>query len=350
MTTPLALRAELYHTLAEVLSPPPLWMAQASVEWPLYGVVRDLRPFSPAAQQATEALVDIQPESELARQGRYDDLFMGNGRPRLWLYESMMVNGRLLGPETQKLALLYQAAGLEIISSELPDHASMELTFLGYVAEMQANNPENRRRWQKLERDFIKKHAGRWLPDVGRALVRSGDAVYAPIGKLLVDWLQEALQPPSKKMKTAVRLPIIPTESDCTLCGFCVQVCPTKALAVYETEQETSLLLNIAACIGCSKCEHICDPHALSMAAIEMAALDMARVEGESPLPQPSPSRERGPGITVLRRSPRAACLGCGRPLVSQAELAYVAAQLGHPTWLDYCMDCRAQVMMETIS
>jgi ferredoxin/TorA maturation chaperone TorD len=323
----------------------------------LYAVVRDLRPFSPTAQQAIEALVDIQPESELVRQERYEDLFMGNGRPHLWLYESMVVNGRLLGPETQKLALLYQAAGLQIVSSELPDHASMELSFLGYVAEMQANDPENRWRWQKLERDFIKKHAGRWLPDLGRALARSGDEVYAPIGKLLVGWLEEALRPP-RKQKTAVRLPIIPVEQDCTLCGFCVQVCPTKALAVYETEQETSLLLSAAACIGCSKCEHICDPQ-----AIDMATISMSLVEQRPPSPQPSPSEGegasslpfsggglgRGPGITVLRRSPRAACLGCGRPLVSQAELDYVAIQLGHPAWLDYCMECRAQVMMERV-
>ena len=324
--------------------PPPLWLAWASVEWPLYEVVRDLRPFSPIAQQTIAALVDIQPESEEMRQERYDDLFMGNGRPRLWLYESMMVNGRLLGPETQKLALLYQAAGLQIVSSELPDHASMELSFLGYVAEMQANDPENRRRWQKLERDFIKKHAGRWLPDLGRVLARSGDEVYAPIGKLLVGWLAEALRPP-RKQKTAVRLPVIQIEQDCTLCGFCVQICPTKALAVYETEQETSLLLATAACIGCSKCEHICDTH----------VIEMALMEEVSPSPQPDllpllgEGLGRGPLFTVLKRSPRAACLECGRPLVSRAELDYVATQLGHPAWLDYCMECRAQVMMECV-
>ena len=328
-TSTLALRAELYHALAEVLVTPPSWMAQAGVAWPLYAVVRDLRPFSPAAQQAIESLVDIQPETDLARQRRYEAVFMGNGRPRVWLYESMRLNGRLLGPETQKLAFLYQAAGLQMVGSELPDHASMELSFLAYVAQMQADDPGNRRRWQKLERDFIKKHAGRWLPDVGRALARSGDEVYVPIGKLLVGWLEEALQPP-RRQKAAVRLPNIQTEADCTLCGFCVQVCPTKALTIYETERETSLLLSAPACIGCSKCECICDPQAMKTALVEGA----------------TPSSQK---ITVLRRSPRAICWGCERPLVSQAELTYVAAQLGQPTWLNYCLGCRAQMTMEAI-
>ncbi|MCB9433765.1 MAG: molecular chaperone TorD family protein [Ardenticatenaceae bacterium] len=321
----LALRAELYHALAEVLVPPMLWMTQPGMMWPLYEAARALRPFSHSARQAAETLASIGTETEQERLARYEAAFMGNGRPRLWLYESMMVNGRLLGPETQKLALLYQTAGLQMVSSELPDHASMELTFLGYVAEMQVNDPENRWRWQKLERSFIKKHAGRWLPEVGRALARSGDDVYAPIGSLLANWLEEALQPP-RQPKTAVFLPTIPTPADCTLCGFCVQICPTKALAVYETEQETALLLATAACIGCRKCEHICDTQAIKMAA----------------------TTEISPPAAALRRSPRAVCAGCKRPLVSQAELDYVARQLGHPAWLNYCLDCRPQIMMES--
>ena len=131
----LALRAELYHALAEVLVPPMLWMTQPGMMWPLYEAARALRPFSHSARQAAETLASIGTETEQERLARYEAAFMGNGRPRLWLYESMMVNGRLLGPETQKLALLYQTAGLQMVSSELPDHASMELTFLGYVAE-----------------------------------------------------------------------------------------------------------------------------------------------------------------------------------------------------------------------
>ncbi|MGC8779837.1 MAG: hypothetical protein ACP5UQ_03140, partial [Anaerolineae bacterium] len=51
-----------------------------------------------------------------------------------------------------------------------------------------------------------------------------------------------------------------------------------------------------------------------------------------------------GPGGAVLRRSPRATCPACGKPTVSQAELAFVAARLGdHPSWLDYCPACRPE-------
>ncbi|MCA9968065.1 MAG: hypothetical protein KC423_27655, partial [Anaerolineales bacterium] len=92
----LALRAELYHALAEVLVPPALWMTQPGMAWPLYEAVQALRPFSNSAQQAAETLTSIGTETEQERLARYEAVFMGNGRPRLWLYESMMVNGRLL--------------------------------------------------------------------------------------------------------------------------------------------------------------------------------------------------------------------------------------------------------------
>ena len=95
------------------------------------------------------------------------------------------------------------------------------------------------------------------------------------------------------------------------------------ALAVHESERETALVLFSANCLGCGKCERVCETHVLKMKPLA----------GER-----SPAK----GRTVLRQSPRARCRGCAEPMVSQAELDFVVTQIGHPAWLDYCSDCRS--------
>ena len=43
----------------------------------------------------------------------------------------------------------------------------------------------------------------------------------------------------------------------------------------------------------------------------------------------------------ALRISKRVACVKCGKPMVSQAEMDFVISKIGHPGWLDYCEECR---------
>ncbi len=47
----------------------------------------------------------------------------------------------------------------------------------------------------------------------------------------------------------------------------------------------------------------------------------------------------------VLRRAERPLCKECDTPLISAAELEYIARQLGNPEWLAYCLDCRPLLM-----
>jgi NAD-dependent dihydropyrimidine dehydrogenase PreA subunit len=224
----------------------------------------------------------------------------------------------MFGPQATEVERYYQAAGLEVAGAELPDHVSMELAFLAHTADYGAPD---------VERDFISKHAGRWLPSLGRALARSGDEVYAPIGQLLAEWVEECaeLRPPHGASHTArlPRLPVMLQAEACTLCGFCAQVCPTRALAIHETARETSLVLSPVKCVGCNKCERVCEMHTLKM---QPSAGEYATSRGSS----------------VLRQSPLARCRGCDEPMVSRAELDFVIRQIGHPAWLDYCSDCRS--------
>lgn len=120
--------------------------------------------------------------------------------------------------------------------------------------------------------------------------------------------------------------PAVARAEGCTLCGFCVQVCPARALRVDEDAHETRLTLDPASCTGCGRCVRACDPRALMLAAADATAYAICYTP------------------RILRRSPRASCPACGAPTVSQAELAYVATQLGdRPAWLDYCLACRSE-------
>lgn len=324
-------QAELYYLLAEALIEPPEWMASAGSDWPLFEAVSHLARLteSRAARRAVEAIRAIPAEDMSIRRRRYRLVTTGATGAPLSLYESMHREGKLWGPSTLAVAQIYRIAGLEPDGAELPDHASVELSFLGWLAEKAVASADEAEDWQKLGRKFIEVHAGEWLPEVGQTLAFSNDAVYAPIGYLLMDWLKEAVRPPrpkrAKKEGCDLRLPVIPDAETCTLCGFCVQVCPTQALVIRETSIETGLILKPLACISCSKCEKVCEYDALVM-----------QKTGETVRTDPH----------ALRISERQACAHCGTPMVSAAELDAIAVMLGErPNWLNYCMECRPLFM-----
>ena len=300
-------RADLYALLAETLAEPPDWMSLPGREWPLFETVAGLGSEFEAARRHLDRLACIPPEEPHRRRERYTAIF-ASGKPHFWLYESAALTGKILGPQTFEMARLYRAAGLEAAGAELPDHISLELTFLSYLAK------------SSHEKGFLKSHSA-WMIDLGRALSHSGDEVYAPIGALLAAWLESALAPPPFHEKGVKKktVPVLPCPDDCTLCGFCAQVCPTHALKVLDDAKYTSLVLETAECFHCGKCERICEFHALKM------SLPTARIAGTQ----------------TLHRSPQVQCQNCGQPVVSQAEMDYIVSQIGEADWQHLCLDCR---------
>ncbi len=317
-----AARAKLYWSLAEALAEPPDWLSASGHQWPLCAAALEVARCATDAAigQTVVELAGIPPEDLSRRRARYEALFLGTGRPpRLWLYESLARDGRLAGPSTAVVWSVYRAAGLTVAGSELPDYAPVELAFLAYLAEQEAQVLAEAAQWRRARRLFIKRHAGEWLPALGEALARTGDLVYGPIGRLLTDALVTDIRPRRAALSKATpRLPILQQPGICNLCSFCVQVCPTRALAICETEATTSLLVDDSTCVACERCVRVCTVNALGL--------------------EPATVHE---GQRVLRQSPRVCCPACGQPTVSQAELDEVAARIGAQSWLNYCMDCR---------
>ncbi len=322
--------AALYNGLARTLALDvnwPDWLGSSGRQWPLWEPATRLAATGrfPGLAEAVASLSEVPSASRSQRQTAFEETLSGNGSSPTLLYQSHYLQGRLLGPDALVVEALYRQMGLELEGAELPDHASVELEFLAYLAENEAVDPAHGAYWRSARRLFIKQHAGRWLPGVGARLARGADPAWRTIGQLLAAVV--AVPAGRRKQKASQAwLPQVLSPEACTLCGFCAQVCPTHALWVDEDEEMTRLRLVARHCIGCRKCEQVCDQQALSM---RLAADSASGLSEEND--------------TVLRQSPRAICPGCGCTTVSTAELEAVAAMLEtHPSWLDYCLECRA--------
>jgi TorA maturation chaperone TorD len=298
----------------------PEWLCRPGREWPLWLPVTQLAAQDqwPGMDRVVQAMAAVPAASRPRRQAAYETLLSGSDGPPIPLYESQFLGGRLLGPEMRAVESLYRQLGLELQGAELPDHAAVELEFLAWLAEREIDDPEHRADWHRARQRFVKLHAGRWLPEIGKRLSQSPDMAWSTLGGML-----QALLRPTRRQNGSrpreVGLPRITSVNDCSLCGFCAQVCPTQAVWIAEDQETTRLYLNPNLCVRCRKCERVCDARAISM-------------DGDV-----------RPSVMILRSSSRAICPCCGTATVSRAELDAIASRLGdHPAWLDYCLDCRA--------
>src|SRR3990172_8050359 len=148
-------RADLYALLAETLAEPPDWMSLSGREWPLFETATNLVSESEAARRHLDLLAGIPSEEPDQRRERYETLFASE-KPRFWLYESAAKTGKILSPQTFEMARLYCAAGLEAAGAELPDHISLEMTFLAHLVER-----DNISSYQEILRQFLEKHSAR---------------------------------------------------------------------------------------------------------------------------------------------------------------------------------------------
>ncbi len=320
-------RANLYHYLAEALGDPPEWLTWPGKQWPLYESALELAHSSAAAREAVLQIGEIPAGSIASRRQKYQALVSGNGsKPQVWMYESLHECGRLAGPQMFAVEKAYRDAGLAPQSSELPDHASLELAFLAFLADGDPEADSHPAYPGPREKRFLRQHAGKWLPNLGKQLLSTQDRVYGPIGFLLASWLSESCQPKARPSALQSHLPALPEAESCTLCGFCAQVCPTQALVMRENAFTTGLALLPSACIHCGKCVKTCETGALHMAGSLHSRVDSKEWQ-------------------TLMTSRRLACPWCNSPTISQAEMVYMESIIGRPDWLFLCLECRPKAM-----
>jgi nitrate reductase assembly molybdenum cofactor insertion protein NarJ/Pyruvate/2-oxoacid:ferredoxin oxidoreductase delta subunit len=297
----------------------PEWFTRAGVEWPVYHAAKEINESNPTrllsdALIMIEKILPVDPESIWRC---FENLRLGKDCPILWLNESKYKDGRIPGPTTFQVKSLYKKVGLAAVGSELPDHASMELEFLAFLSNQRLVDDTINSPWDEAHSLFLKKHIMSWLPKVSNQLSKQGNHTWASVGVLLkaVLSLDFAQQP---REKVIHGIPSIQNADECSLCGFCVQVCPSNALQVIEDQTSTALWLSEKLCTQCSKCKNICPEKVISL--------------HDTP---------RGNTPKLLMKSPRVACTKCNQMMISKAELDYTASKLDNPAWLFICLDCR---------
>jgi ferredoxin len=339
-------RAMVYHALAEALAGPVPGIAGLLLDAVTAGTQT---MGSVACQRAALALAELPvPDLDALRrnyvclcgpggkflnglpEGRRVQVTAGANRQPVALYESLHRRGCLGGQPTWVVERHYRALVLAPVGGGLPDHASLELAYLGHLAtaEAEAREAGDGRLIARLraeQRTFLSTHAGAWLPEVGLALVAAGGSFYATVGRLLSGFLAEELT--GRKQwdgRAGAQAPILKDPAACTLCGLCVGSCQRGALRVMESVTQTELTLNPAQCTGCNRCVRIC-PEGVLLLSLGAANRTDWR---------------------VMRRSPRTSCPNCGRPTVSQAELDAVFARLQPDSAvgqrLRQCVECKS--------
>ncbi len=291
-------------------------------------------------------LPEASAENDLCR--AYTRLFLGPGRPIAHPYESVYVEGQLLGEAAVQVAASYAEAGLRLSISEreLPDHVSVELAFMAYLAAQEESDPAVAEMWRQLQRQFLFEHLARWLPQFCEKVEKSNahpfycEAVRAV--KELVEQDVTLLLPPARQLSSTDRprrrFPNIHLTVDlslCSLCTLCADSCRFGALTISSTPTTLSLSFDLARCNGCRECLRLCPEKAVT-------------IERRSPLAVPPSSKKK-----VVATAPRVICPDCNRPHIAEPWLERLADRLGVEESIHYslalCPLCKATAGESTL-
>lgn len=110
----------------------------------------------------------------------YTRLFRGPVKAEVYPYESIYVDGEIMGPSTLEVVKRYAEAGLASADSfkDLPDHISAELEFLYSLCTLQHHfleegDLDEAQRLERLRRSFLQDHLARWAPAFAEGVVRN---------------------------------------------------------------------------------------------------------------------------------------------------------------------------------
>lgn len=283
----------------------------------------------------------------------YSRLFLYPSIRIIHPYESTYVEGQLMGDTAAQIVDSYIDAGLQLNADEheLPDHVSVEMAFMAYLAARAET--DTAMKWQQYQRSFLFEHLAHWLPQFFKKVEESAIHPFyceaaSMANKIIDDDLSSFSLLPLDSEKYAIpnpqigisissthehqlsvnrypgkRFPNIHIDFDlplCTLCTVCVDNCRSGALAVDCTPRMIRLSFDPARCNGCRKCMRLCPEQAINIII-------------KSPLTSP-PSSQRN----VVAKAPRVICPRCNRPHIAEPWLKRLATHLGNGESVQYSL------------
>jgi TorA maturation chaperone TorD/ferredoxin len=290
----------------------------------------------------------------------YTRLFLGPGAPIAYPYESVYVEGQLMGATTAKIEDCYAMAGLHVTpaNKELPDHIALELAFMAHLILEEEKNPLQSDFWRSQQRNFLHQHLAQWLPRFCQRIIESN--IHPDYSKLAKD-TKRFVEEDAARLRTDSNATIktdappistgavdsfktvsdgIPRKhvnvklrvdsSSCTLCTLCADSCGDGALTIAITRTTIQLSIDPACCNGCRACLRSCPEKAISI------ELDPALIGPPSDLRK------------ALVSAPRVICPKCGRPHVAAPWKEVLALRMGGDETirksLEYCPFCKVNM------
>lgn len=100
----------------------------------------------------------------------YTRLFRGPVKADVYPYESMYVDGEIMGKSTMDTVQWYTEAGVQVSGEfkDLPDHICAEMEFMGFLcvqefAAWQQDNQDEAKRFQLIGDSFVRDHLSKWV-------------------------------------------------------------------------------------------------------------------------------------------------------------------------------------------
>lgn len=245
----------------------------------------------------------------------YFCLFQGTGRPEVQPYESVHIEGRLMGAVIDRLQMRYADAGVRVqrATEQFPDHISVELAFMAYLAIQEEEQGSRSVIWRARQRRFLNEHLNRWAGNFCGSIQEKRIHPFftqasQAIKQLLDEEVLRLAHPKQIKSHPNIRLDLDITS--CTLCTLCVDNCRQGALSVSSSQDSLSLAFNHADCNGCRACLRLCPENAISLQRM--------------PPTSTHPKEEK---VTLISAA-RAICPRCRQPHIALPWLERLAAHI----------------------
>lgn len=138
-------------------------------------------------------------------ESEYNRLFVGPGHVVSPPYESVYATaeregeqGLVLGTVTLAVQARYREAGLALAEgfNDLPDHVAVELEFMKYMCDREAETAgAERTGWQIRQSAFINSHLGLWVPRFADSVVKNSVLpYYRAAARLLRGFVEEEVR------------------------------------------------------------------------------------------------------------------------------------------------------------